>query len=778
MNIIKARHSGKLHSSVSLTAITVAMIMAGGAAQAEEGFFLEEIVVTARNRVETLQSVPISITAFSSESLDNRGIEDLSSLTTQTPGVVFAEASGISSKRPIIRGLSQNTSVGDEANVAVFVDGIYSPGFSGVDVGFDGLERVEVVRGPQSALYGRNSFAGAVNYITKRPGNELEYGGRGTYGMYGRWHASAFGSAPIMGEKLAVRVDGGLSSTGGAFRNKENGDRLGDNDAKFARVGMRSRPNEVIDIFASFSYRKDEATATPLVVIADDDPRRAGKPPASARSPIQVGRRVAGPITDWSDSFSFLPHASSGDRTTYRGVLNMEMDLGGALFTSLTGYERRYVSTLTNLDQTPEGTLFSGRWVRTASGDNDDRENWSQDFRLQSKDDQRLKWLFGAYYSHEDLTAQRMRYSSELIGSSRSGVISPAPKPDHSPWLNEETISRATFKSIYASLNYDLTDAFSLSVEGRQTWETKASDNTQHNYGSGAGQLLPYMKETFSYFTPRFIINYEPQQGLLLYASVAEGVKSGGFNDAAVIEEEYVYDLEKNWTYEIGGKFNFLNRRALLNISAFYIDWTSQQVMMFAQDGLGGYTSSSIVGNVGSSRVKGFEAQGLFVATEWLRLDGSYTLTDAKFKDAVQSNFAGWVDCDRTPRLECVNGMTTGRVDGNQLPYTSKHAFALGAEVNMPLTDDWALYLRGDYTWSSKRYNDAGNIGWIPAKEDLRLRAGIQNDHWKFQVFCENVTKDKTPVSAFASRDFSGNPHYYARVRDPRLCGATVLVKY
>src|SRR5690606_21526887 len=113
-----------------------------------------------------------------------------------------------------------------------------------------------------------------------------------------------------------------------------------------------------------------------------------------------------------------------------------------------------------------------GRWVRTASGDNDDRENWSQDFRLQSKDDQRLKWLFGAYYSHEDLTAQRMRYSSELIGSSRSGVISPAPKPDHSPWLNEETISRPTFKSIYASLVYDLADAFSLSVEGRQTWET------------------------------------------------------------------------------------------------------------------------------------------------------------------------------------------------------------------------------------------------------------------------------------------------------------------
>ncbi|MBL8644300.1 MAG: TonB-dependent receptor plug domain-containing protein, partial [Rhodospirillaceae bacterium] len=184
----------RLLSAVSVTAL----VAIGGAVDVwAQSPGVEEIVVTARRREETLQTVPLSISAFSADDIANRSLENLATLANATPGMVFNTSANITSNRPIIRGLSQQTRVGDEVNTAIFVDGVYSSGFSGSEVGFDGLQRVEVVRGPQSALYGRNSFAGAINYITKKPGDTYEYGGRGTVGTKGKWGVSGYASGPI-----------------------------------------------------------------------------------------------------------------------------------------------------------------------------------------------------------------------------------------------------------------------------------------------------------------------------------------------------------------------------------------------------------------------------------------------------------------------------------------------------------------------------------------------------------------------------------------------------
>ena len=181
---------------------------------------VDEITVTARKKAEDLQSVPISISAFTSEQLELRDIVDLTRLADQTPGLSFATAGSIVNRRAVIRGMAQQTRVGDETNVATFVDGVYTPGFSGAEFfGFDSLERIEVVKGPQSAAYGRNSFAGAINYITSKPGDEMEYGGRVTYGTAERQGLTGYWSVPLIDDSLAIRFDAGYNRSGGTYDN-------------------------------------------------------------------------------------------------------------------------------------------------------------------------------------------------------------------------------------------------------------------------------------------------------------------------------------------------------------------------------------------------------------------------------------------------------------------------------------------------------------------------------------------------------------------------------
>ncbi|MCY3989343.1 MAG: TonB-dependent receptor plug domain-containing protein, partial [Gammaproteobacteria bacterium] len=195
-------------STLTVATVLAGLFLASDFALTVAHAQIEEIVVTTRKREERLSELPLSVSALGWEELQNRGVEHLLDLAHHVPGLDFETTGSIAGSRPIIRGLNQQTRVGDEVNVATFVDGVYTPGFTGsTSIGFDGLERVEVAKGPQSALQGRNSFAGSINYITRRPGDELELGGRATAATEGKWDASAYLSVPLVEDRLGMRID-------------------------------------------------------------------------------------------------------------------------------------------------------------------------------------------------------------------------------------------------------------------------------------------------------------------------------------------------------------------------------------------------------------------------------------------------------------------------------------------------------------------------------------------------------------------------------------------
>jgi len=763
----------------------------GAAAAAAESRGLEEIVVTARLREQSLQSVPLSIAAFGEQDLQDRGIASLEELAAYLPGVDFASSGAINSRRIIIRGLSQQTRVGDEVNVATFVDGVFTPGFSGTTVLFDAVERVEVIRGPQSALYGRNSFAGTVNYVLRKPADELGFGVRGTLGNYDRQALSAYVTGPVLGDLLTARVDVAHNESGGTNTNEVTGNALGSTKTDFFRLALRSRVADWVEVNAALSYQEDEFNPAAQTIIGDFDARRVGVPFGSV-SPFelgyildqtgafgpQLGRRVLGRITDTSEQY-FQDELAGGTRESLRASVQIDFDLGPVTLTSLTGYQDRETLYISDLDTTPDGTFF---WLlvgqqspigfyQTGSGPWEDRQEISQDLRISSNGEGPVSWLAGLYYSHEDFRDRRVRFSSPALIPASGNITSPQPPPQ----VSEDNFLDNTFASVYAAVDIDLPRDFNLALEGRYTRERKRSDNVAIFYPQG-NDPVGVLRNSFSYFTPRVIGSWEPRRGRLGYALVAKGVKSGGFNPSAD-EGEQLYDTEENWTYELGTKLAFFEQRLQLNTAIYYVDWRDQQILTFGASNL----VDPIFANVGKSEVKGLEFDSTLLPVDWLTLNIAYAYTDSQYKDALFRTSAGWSDCaaigvECAPAPGSPTGVaSTGRVDGKQLQNTSKHSFNLGGQLEKPAGyQDWDVFLRGDYLYKSRRYVDEGNIGYIPGSGTVNLRIGLRNPEWSAEGFCNNMFKDDTPSFAFPYRDFGGVPHFAVVNRNERMCGLTL----
>ena len=775
-----------------------------GAQQPAARGTIEEVTVTARRREENLQSVPISVSAFSEEDLRVRDVYNLERLADQTPGLSFGTAGSVVNRRAIIRGMSQQTRVGDETNVATFIDGVYTPGFSGAEFFVsDSLERVEVLKGPQSALYGRNSFAGAINYVTAKPDYELSYGGQTTVGQDDRRGISGYLSGPVIDDTLALRLDAGFNRTGGTLENSVDGDPLGSTDTSFARIGARWDATERLRVGLSLSWQEDDSNPTPITIVADDDPRRVGTKMIFTFSPFEfaaggggpIGRLYQGAIRNTSDRYWVDRRSYAGDREIYRTALTVEYDFDGFQLISTTGYQKREVDTLSDFNTcrqdvraavcdtvspTAIGTFFGGPLAGSPliggvlTGTVEDRDEFSQDLRLQSTGDGPLAWSAGLYYSTEDFRDQSQRLSDiDLVAP--SGTIYAVADPR--PLIDSSTDITNDFYSAYGSIGYDLSEMWNVSLEGRYTREEKEANQTTNNFPDNRP---PTGKEDedFTFFTPRAILNFTPTDDLLVYTSVAKGVKSGGFNPGSVTMP--VYDDETNWTYELGTKYTFLDGRARVNAAVYYIDWDDQQVTAIDPDN----SQLPITTNVAETEIKGGELEFFYTPLDWLQLNLGAAYTDAEYKKGTSTSIEFLTDCENLT-IPCdlfIPGsnmfVTSGDLSGQNVIGTPEKTFNGGAQVTWPIfAGRWDFTGRVDYSWQDKIYIDEANSGYIPSRETVNLRLGIRNDDWSFDGFCNNLTDDDTPVFALPPRDILGVPHYAVVNREERSCGLQVAYR-
>ena len=685
----------------------------------------EDIVVTARKREEGLQTVPISITAFESDVIERARIVTVADIAALTPGFSFTPLFGGGVGVPVIRG--QSTTIG-EPNVGFFIDGVYQSSRAIMDAILgDAIERVEVVKGPQSALYGRNTFAGAINFVTRTPGNEVEGGADISFASGNLVDVRANVSGPLVEDRLFARVGGRYVTRDGHFRNELTGGMLDSQESAVVTGALTFRPSAMFQSTLRLGYESTDDGDYPLRFAANNfssvNPIAAPLPPA-----FQMFR---GTLPEYREGFAVTPGFNK--RQNLLISLSMEGDLGGGYtLTSITGYNHLNIDRETDND-------YEARQIRFSFAESNHSEI-NQELRLTSPNGERFNWFAGVYYYSLDATSF---IDDQYVGpaAALARQLSTTPLRGLLPLgnINETNETTENF-AVFGQAIWSISDTVRLTAEGRWSTETKTAFATDTSPLTGARAQFSDTA-TFSFFTPRVTLDWRANDRIFLYATAGQGKKAGGFNvvtaTGGILPEERTYDSESAWTYEAGVKTTFADGRVRLNLAAYYIDWRNQIVRAVGQ------TFAVLNANVGESTVKGLEADLSATLAEGVNISGGFAYTDSRYDDY---NFAVLRGFGLDPIL-----------DGTVLQYVPKYQANASLDVARPISDRVGLLARADLSYQSElsavQTADAVSGDFVR----LNLRAGFEIGSFSLTGWVENLLDDRAAVSGvfvtnFASR--------------------------
>lgn len=743
--------SAKLLGGVCLAALVCTPALAQATAQAAvqkeapatDSLILEEIVVTARLRVETLQDVPLSISAVTEKEIERAGIVDIASLSGNTAGLQLDSTGGKTTTTPVVRGLSQVSRSDDENNVPLFIDGVYVSGRDGVDGSLLDVERIEVVKGPQSALYGRNSYAGSINYITKKPSQTPSGGASVTVGDDARFTAKGSLSGPLVDDILFARVGAAYDRWNGSYGDSDL--RIGGYESRFASGGLRLLLDSGFEANLNSYYSKDDIGPAPQMIFPGNCELISGALGAWCGSY---------PSYDNPDFSGYDTRAKGTHRVTTRSSLNMTQDVGDVRLTSLSGYNTLKSRSWTDLDRQYKGVPFSyvlpsGQTgtvnLTTLQGTGGDSFDVSQEFRIESVDDSPLQWLAGvSYYGYRLNTDSPYAIDSTPVpaGARLTSVGAIAFAAGLKPVPNA-TLQDSFFSAYFARSRKE-TSTYAAFGAIEYTFDDKITARAELRHTSEKKTLFQYLAtstsktdETFKYLTPRFTLDYKADDGLLFYASAARGAKAGGFNASAPTADELPFGPEFNWTYEVGVKSDLLNRKLRLNLSLFDVEMDGIQI-----------TNPSTVSptifltrNAGTGRSKGFELEVMAKPVDGLTLQGSYSLADSKFVDALDGSLRSY------PSYR-----TNYDVSGNALPRQAKHLINASVQYERALTDELAGYIRTDLQYNSRKNGfTTPGLGYVKGRTVVNAKIGVIRDQIEASLWVRNLFNDKTPLLAQSS---------------------------
>ncbi|HYC02978.1 MAG TPA: TonB-dependent receptor [Azospirillaceae bacterium] len=739
------RTSATLFHTTCRAALALA-VLAPGAASAQSpqagAAAMEEIIVTARKRQESLIDVPISVTALTAETIEQAGLTSIKDVARFSPNFSFAESFGRTFERPVIRGMSN---ILGEPNAGIFIDGVFVSGpISTTDL--TNLERVEVIRGPQAALYGRATFAGAVNYITKKPTNDPEGRVSATVAEHDEYELSASHSGPVIEDRLFYYVGARHYEYGGEYRNLgPGGGTVGGEQSRNVTGSLRFTPTDWLEATARVSYGEDDDAHIPNSLQLSGANNCFPAANTYYCGVLKAPKSVA-------LNLDLLPDPGL-EREVLRGHLIVNADLGGFTLTSSTAAYDEHEETQRDADGVPQN-ISNGAFLQVNEAD---REDFAQEIRLTSPGDQPLRWAVGGYYYEKETNSRGLTLNSTGPQASRS-------PPEE-----------VTNKAIFASVEYDLLEGLTATAEARHAWDRIETSGTS----TALGRTRTYsLSETFESTTPRFILTWKPAEDMTLYGSVAKGTKPGGYNTGvqspAIPDAERqrlsIYETieeEKAWNYEIGAKAALLGGRARVGASAFYIDWTNQQLTLTERytnvNGVG--TNLALIVNAGKTEVKGLELEAFLQVSEELSLNLGYGLSDAtfeQFNDATNLRLTG-----------------TASVAGNRTPRAPKHSGVATLEYRLPLANGWAVVTRGDVLFEGTRYVQVDNFTETGSSTKVNLRLTLDGGDWQLAGWVKNVTDDRTVSDATRLTDpFNFRPAYQLALPRGRQFGATGTYRF
>jgi len=729
----------------SATAVTPAI------AEGESVSVFEEIVVTARKRDENLLEVPLAITALTARDIEEKGILEFKDTVSFTPGFFFAEHSvgraDRSNRILVIRGMAISQENDHQQAATTFVDGI--PTLGSAIAGLEDMERIEVLRGPQSAYFGRSTFAGAVNFVTKTPAETFSGKISAEVAEFGTNNLSLQVEGPIS-DSLAYRATISQFQTDGQYDlGNQTGITLGEQKTNSYSGTLFYTPNDRLNVKLRFHNFRDEdgpgaafayglgngesyfnCTLPNSTLAARNGSNNwiCGEAPFPRSEQIQGDFILTDDTNNLLNGSSELPLDSiflppflndfGFEREAEQVSLVANYEFENSMSISfLSGHNKNDWMALDDLDRRYSDI---GSVNDTALLNSRKLEDWSQELRLTSSQDSRIRWMVGGSYSRFEGTRTS---GFRVLGGVRSFSLG--------------NIFDIKTTGIFGSVEYDLSDSLTISLEGRKQW-----DDIEEARTSGDESV----SGSFDSFTPRMILDWTVNDDVTAYVSYGEGNRPGAFNVNLIGKSPIVLDqlveiglgLEveeeelRNW--EIGVKASLLDGRAWAQAAIYRAYWDAQSIAGTTVTNLDGSTDF-IAGVVlgGEIELSGFEFEGAWQVSNFFSLEGTFSLNDSEIIENSSCS-----DCGPLLGTQDISNQ------GKRLQRNPKTQGSLSAVFNGQLKNDFGWFARADYIHTGSRYATDANITETGASNRFNLRAGVENESIRLEVFGDNVTDDKT----------------------------------
>lgn len=710
--------------SVGIIATAIMAIPCGLLPQIAEAnvLELEEVVVTARKREENLQKTPVSVTAFSGEALQRSGIAELTAIEQQTPNLSFTVGTGGggSSVNAFIRGVGESDFIiTTDPAVGLYLDGVYIARAFGANMELKDVGQIEVLRGPQGSLFGKNSIGGAINVVTRKPdgSNSAEIGlSAGSYNSTG---ISLYGQTALTDSLVASVAY--LQKKADGWQ-KRPGEDAGDVDLATARVILNWAPSDDFESSLSVDWNEQDQTGYPNVMLSYEDGSIFGdlwnsvKPDTPCCTPNEdIDRSGAG---------GPLPN----DSVDGKGINWTNTLIFGELqLKSITGY--RDMKALFGRDG--DNSLLN----YTGDLHDQDHQQFSQEFQVIGDND-RLDWITGAYYFEEKSIDNTDLIIIEGIGTS----------------VSFNNVQDVNSYALYGHVTYSLTDTLDIYAGIRHTEEEKDFNQQITNYDFGTPHVFRTPGEpadsckfnealaTFdcsqdwSNTSPKIGIMYQYSDSVMTYAHVSQGFRSGGFNGRSFASpaDMQEYEPETMTSYETGFKAQLFNNSLRLNASLFYNNYDDIQVLITR-------AGSVATENASRATITGFELETTWLPTTQWRIEAGLGI--------IKDDSDGWVD-------------VSGDHTDTELKHTPDYSFNLATDYEFDFSDGGVLVLRGDVKYQSDYYIDAVNTQALHQDGYAVFNAGMiyrpEGETWEVAVQGRNLSDKRALNSGFDGGGFFG----------------------
>ncbi len=715
-------------------------------AKAQPTTALKTVTVTAQHREETLQETPTTVSAINGTHITTDGVRAVGDITTFVPNAAAKNPDGDGRPRWYIRGLGTgDTGAATVYPVGIYADDVYlNAPIAGGGPLYD-LERIEILRGPQGTLYGKNTTAGAVNIISKKP--DFDTDGYGTLGFGSKNERilnGAIGGA-LVDERLAARVAVYSEERDGFTQNLSNDHTYGDVNKKAVRLQFLAQLTPDLEALWKLHSREHKGDGS------------NGSLPVGRYYNVGYVRPHGSKIQLNVDEDYKLDH----DGTS----LTFNWDLGGYTLTSITAYDYIRNQSVSDADYTPYE-------VNGVSDVDNEYNQYSQEFRIASPQEDALRWLAGSHYFHEKLDSDALRYVRpgtlpNGTGSNQTGTVSRDLAYTH------KTDSIALF----GNLTYDFTEKFSVTGGLRWTQEKKDIDLAlTQRLASGApiagadNNGTSEKDKTWDAWTYDLTPEYRINDNLRVFFRYAHGFRSGGFNTglSGGLSGLTTVDPEELDAYELGLKSEWFDGRLTANANVFYYDYSDIQVNLLTVNN--GILTTALT-NGAAGEVKGAELEIEAQATEFLHLRAALSHLDTEYTDFKNVN----------PNT----GVVTADYSGNRFVRSPEQVISLGADYTIPLEIGGKLVAGGDVSYRGKEYFLADRQSSVdstlsqPHYTLANARLTWFNHDEKISVtgFVNNLTDRRYQVHG-RPNGAVGSGQYVITYGDPRTVGVSLTTRF